>query len=579
MKLLIAGKYLQIDDFVELVTENPLTNNFDTQYAQYSNTFEVKYGGDITTVIDISSLRKSESPYLLIDGHIIDGVIFIPVQILINSFDTQKNTVKLSVTERILSGISGGISIREAKLTDLNYKLNLLGVIPDEFTDMIILSDGSVDKTPIGDNLYISENPVLADSQAYPHAAQPDNSCLVVSISNFVLFLYDRYGILIENAPSGNVFSNQQKANAGDLIKVSYSQTFSTDGDTSRTISTATGGSITNFHYPAGVSGTSGNLSFGDAPKLTTYKNRIGDAEGRFLTCRITVPLPNILIAGEWDVEFKGLAMTLIEVDERTLVFGISSLETELSANCDTTAYGSVIAFQIYCERAIIDAEFQCNARMNISIADNEEIATPANTRQVLKNLPDVTILEFFKAIAKATAGAIELTDTGLKFIDLADTLIPGAIVDASPYLIEVKDVNYKLFDAPSLEYWYKKAETPTLIVPITDARVKGAAKKIDIDILRTDDANVVLFEADGIKPLEGIATYPFLDITDYAPDLLSFYLSIQKPFIIKATFRNFPLSLSNSVLVRQLNGLFIPKKIIKTNRDIIELELLKLED
>ena len=577
MKLVIAGKYLQIDDFVELVTENPLTNNFDTQYAQYSNTFEVKYNGVITSLIDISKLRKSESPYLLIDGHIIADQIFIPVQILINSFDTQKNTVKLSVTERILSGISGGINIREAKLTELNFKLNLGGIIPDEFTDMIILSDGSVDKTPIGDNLYVAETPVLADSQTYPHAAQPANSCPVVSISNFVAFLYERYGILIENAPSGNVFSNRQKANPGDLIKAEILTMFDTDGETSQYI-TPSEGDIS--EYPAGVDNVDSRLNFGATAKSTTYKNRIGDLSGRFVSCEIDVPIGESFTPSEWLVEFKGEEMALIEVDDRTMVFGIVDLETEVTANCDTSGgQGSVISFRVSSNESVNLATFRANVRMNISIADNEEIATPENTRQVLKNLPDVTVLEFFKAIAKATASAIELTDTGLKFIDLADTLTPGAIVDASPYLIEVRDVNYKLFDAPSLEYWYKKAETPTLIVPITDARVKGAAKKIDIDILRTDDANVVLFEEDGIKPLEAIATYPFLDITDYAPDLLSFYLSIQKPFVIKATFRNFPLSLSNSVLVRQLNGLFIPKKIIKTNRDIIELELLKLED
>lgn len=97
--------------------------------------------------------------------------------------------------------------------------------------------------------------------------------------------------------------------------------------------------------------------------------------------------------------------------------------------------------------------------------------------------------------------------------------------------------------------------------------------------MLRTDDENVVLFEDDGVKPLEGIATYPFFDITDHAADLADFYLAIQNPFVVRAKFRKFDVDPSKSLLIKQLNGLFIPKKIIKTNRDTIELELLKLED
>jgi hypothetical protein len=576
MKLLIAGKYIQIDDFVELVTENPLTNNWDTQYAQYSNNFEVKYAGYITDLLDISKLRITDDPYLFVDGFLLADEIFIPVQILITSFDVQKNTIKMNVTERILSGIVGGVDVRTTKLTELRYSLNLGGIVEGEYTDLIVLSDGTTDVTPIGGNLYIAETPVLAADQDYPHTGQPDNSCLLVSLSDLVSFFDERYGLTIENCPIGNVFANRQKANQGDLIKCEMSQIIDFGGEVSVYIKPVIGEII---EYPAGVENIQSALTFGNSAKLTTYINRIGDSDGRFITCRITVPISETYTPANWSVLFKNQELDLIEVDDRTMVFGIADIETEFSENCDSyTSEGVVILFEVTCTDTVIGATFEADIRMNISIADNNEIATPANTRQVLQNLPDITILEFYKQIAKATASAIELTDTGIKFIDLGDTLTGGAIVDASQYLISIEGIDYKLFDAPAIEYWYKKAETVTLIIPITDSRVSGDAKKIDIDIIRTDDENVILFEDNALTPIDGIATFPFLDITGHAPDLLAFYLSIQKPFIVRAKFRNFDLSLSNSILVRQLNGVFIPKKIIKTNRDVIELELLKIE-
>ena len=107
------------------------------------------------------------------------------------------------------------------------------------------------------------------------------------------------------------------------------------------------------------------------------------------------------------------------------------------------------------------------------------------STMQVFQNLPDVTIFDFFKTIAKASAKFVEITSSGVTFKNFADILTPSAIQDVSEYFIQALGVEYKLYDTPALEYWYKNAETPTLIVPITDARVAGAAKKIEINMLR----------------------------------------------------------------------------------------------
>lgn len=577
MRLLIAGKYIQIDEYFELITENPLINNFDTQYAQYSNSITVPYNGEIAKAIDVSLLRKSASPYLLIEGHLIDGVVLLPVKILITNYDPIKNTVTLGVVERITAGVAGGLSVLTTKLTELNYRLYLGVTVPDEFTDLIMLSNGDIDMIPGTSNLYVGDTPVLADSQTYPHPIHPDNNCPIVSLGRLATFLSERYGFSVVGMPSGNVFANRQRANAGDLVIGTFNSTFELDGESPQRIEV---NSI--LEHPAGTD-SFGRLTFGDEPKLVTYRNAVGDSDGNFITCRIEVSgtgtIPN---ETNWTVRFKDVDMDFVELDDRTLVFRVADKSIVAEGYCDTIGFedNNLLSIYVYCEESISDfLTLTANVRMNVTIADNKEIATPANTRQILKNLPDVTIFDFFKTVAKANAKFVEITSSGVTFKNFADVLTPAAIQDVSEHFIQAMGVEYKLYDAPALEYWYKNAETPTLIVPITDARVAGAAKKIEINMLRTDDENVVLFEDDGVKPLDGIATYPFLNITDHAADLADFYLAIQNPFVVRAKFRKFDVDPSKSLLIRQLNGLFIPKKIIKTNRDIIELELLKLED
>jgi len=569
MKLLIAGNYIQIDDFVELVSESPLINNFDAQYAQYSNTFEVKYSGDIADLIDISKLRTTASPYLMIDGYLIDGVIFIPITIIINSFDPNKNTIKMNVSERFPT--FGGINPRTTKLTELRHKLapDLGGGDIDE----IVLPDSSVDIALIPGDAKV----LMDDPDSYPRAITPNNWCPLVSIQRLVTFLNFRYGLEITGAPDGNFFANRQLPFCGDLIKGSVVElaTWTTSALANFSIQDAP-----NSVYPAGID-SNGYLPSGSSDKLVKYTNITGDDNQRFMTCVVRVsiaePPPD---PANFFVSFKGQLLDFLGVDVTgyLLTFGIEDRNTEWnlymkSAGTDFHAANFVVGNQtemLY--------KFSSDVHLFVNIPNNTAQATSLNSRQIFQNMPDVTIIDFFKTIAKASAKYLELTATGFKFVNIAESLQPTAIVDASPHLIDVKGISYALYDSPALEYWYKDATTATLIVPITDTRVKGAAKKIEIAMLRTDNGNVSLFESDGVKPLAGIATYPFLDITNQAVALEAFYTAIQNPFVVTATFKNFGLNLSNSVLIRQLNGLFVPKKIIKTNRDIIELELLKIE-
>ena len=564
MKLLIAGKYIQIDDFVELISESPLINNFDTQYAQYSNSFEVKYSGDLVTLIDISKLRTTAAPYLTIDGFLIDGVIFIPVTIIINSFDPNKNTVKMNVSERFSSTIFGAIDIRTTKLTELRHLVD--PAVGTGETDEIVLTNGAQD-APINEASIL-----LTPPDAYSHAITPDNWCPIVDGVKFIAFLSARYGIVVTGAPAEfNFFANRQLPFFGDTVRGAIDYGIFETGPADVTYSPT---ALTD--YPAGV-GSDGFLISGMDTKLVKYKNKLGDAEGYFVSCKIACdfdPDPS-----SYSVYFKGVHMAYIGKSSGVMTFAITDKDTELDLNVGESGFESslVIYFRVVCTEEN-NFTFQSFCRFNIDIPDNTAQATSLNSRQVFQNMPDVTIIDFFKTIAKANAQYLELTATGFKFVDIADSLEPGSIVDASPYLIEVKGISYTLYDSPALEYWYKDAATATLIVPIADSRVKSTAKKIEINMLRTDNDNVSLFEADGIKPLVGIATYAFMDITAQAASLEAFYLAIQNPFVVTASFRNFKLDLSNSVLIRQLNGLFVPKKIIKTNRDIIELELLKIE-
>lgn len=570
MRLLIAGKFIQIDSFVELVSESPLINNFDTQYAQYSNSFEVKYSGEVVELFDISKLRITASPYLTIDGHLIDGEILIPVTIIITAFDPNKNTIKMNVSERFPSIVSGGIDIRTTKLTELRHTVNPL--FYEGFTDEIILPNGSVDDS------YLGEASVLADDpDNYPHFVTPNNWCPLVSVLKLATFLNDRYGILVEDAPDTNFFANRQLPFAGDLVKgVVAELPIWTELETADfSINNASVGV-----FPAGIDST-GYLPAGTSDKLVKYTNKIGDSNGWLISCVVKVsPFGDLPTPFDFEVSFKGVPLDFIGVDETgyLLTYGLVDKTTELDLYIKTSGTNFHVANFVVNNLMAQPYKFYANCRFNLTIPDNTAQAMPYNTRQIFQNMPDVTIVDFFRAIAKASAKYLEITETGFKFVDIASSLTKESIVDASPYFIGASNVAYTLYDSPALEYWYKDAKTATLIVPIADSRVKSTAKKIEIGMLRTDDANVSLFEEDGIKPLSGIATYPFLDITDQAAELVTFYSAIQNPFVVTATFRNFNLNLSNSILIRQLNGLFVPKKIIKTNRDIIELELLKLE-
>jgi hypothetical protein len=568
MKLLIAGKYIEIKDFVELITENPIINNFDQQLAQYSNSFEVKYNGDIVDLLDISKLRKSTSPYLLTEGYLIDGVIFIPITIIINSFDPNKNTIKMNVTERIISGISGGINIRTTKLTELRHKLDQTYYAGDDTeVDEIILDDGTRDKR-WGMFDYIAETEVISDTQTYPHAITPANSCPRISLLKFCDFLEQRYGVVVENAPDIDFFANKQLPFSGDLVQGSISLTNITSADVYITPATLT-------DFPAGIK-SNGFLDL--TTRQLKYTNKIGSIGGYFLSGKVTV---NDIGYDQTKIKvyFKGTLLDLISVSGQELTFGIADRETELFAFVAPSGSDSdrVISFRVTNTEGYNYA-FDAYAKFYISMSGNDKQATDDNSRQVFQNMPDVTILDLFKLMAKASAKYIEITNTGLKFINIADSLLQETIIDASEEFILINSINYTLYNVPSLEYWYKDAEVAALIVPISDVRVKGEAKKIEIDLIMTDDANVALFEDDGIKPLEGIATFPFLNIADASEALTAFYLSIQNPFLVTATFRNFNVGLSSSILIRQLNGRFVPKKIIRTNRDTIELELLKIE-
>lgn len=569
MKLLIAGKFIQINDYVELVSESPLINNFDTNYATYSNSFEVKYSGEITDLIDVSKLRITASPYLLIEGHLIDGPIFIPVTILINSFDPNKNTIKINVSERFPSIASGGIDVRTTKLTELRH--TVLAGKGEGFTDEIILADGSLDVGADGAN-YLGEASVLATNPSnYPHAITANNWCPLVSVLKLAVFLNDRYGILVEDAPDTNFFANRQLPFYNDVVRCEILALPASINDGSHTFYPA--GLV---DYPAGLSNV--GLLLGATSKTVKYRNDIGRLDGRFITCAITVnagitPNPDNFI-----VKFKTVEMVSYLTVGQTMYFEIPDTYSELSlVVASTGTIDRVVAFEVT-NGAFVKYNFHASVKVNVDIPTNALQATALNSRQVFQNMPDVTIIDFFKTIAKASAKYLEITENGFKFVDIATSLAKESIVDASPYFIDVKGISYSLYDSPALEYWYKGAATATLIVPIADERVKSGVKKIEIAMLRTSDANVSLFESDAIKPLVGIATYPFLDITDQATELRVFYSAIQNPFVVTATFRNFNLNLSNSILIRQLNGLFVPKKIIKTNRDIIEMELLKLE-
>ena len=557
MILLIQGKHIRLDVDVELITENPIINNFEKQNMAYSNTVELEYAGDIVSVLDVSELRKSNNPYFLLDAHLIDEPIFIPVQVIVISYSPISNKVKIGLVEKIKNQF-----IRNTKLTELRHQLFKSGApVPGVFVDEVML-----DKTTLEHSLF-AESQVVNGVQNYPSPTFPNNSCILISISDFIVFLEERYGQIIENCPLGNFFANQQKSNPRDVI-VGLVDAFGISSNDMTFVPSL-------IKWPAGVD-EDAFLTFGDELKRVVITNVIGDSNNRFLTCTIATPSPD---PSDWKVYLKDIELDLISASGIGMRFGISSLSAARTVFAGKQDSGErVIDFRVTKIGTPATYDFQVNFRLELTIQDNREIATENNTRQVFQNMPEITVIDFFKEIAKANAKYIEITDNGLKFIDIAQALSFESILDISNRFIEAVDVQYKLYDAPSLQYWYAGATTPTLEVLISDERVKGDPRKIELGILRTADENVVLFEADGVRPLSGLATYPFFDISQKVGELISFYESIQKPYIVRAKFRKFNVNLSSALLVRQLNGIFIPKKIITTNRDIIELELLKIE-
>ena len=557
MILLIQGKHIRLDVDVELITENPIINNFEKQNMAYSNTVELEYAGDIVSVLDVSELRKSNNPYFLLDAHLIDEPIFIPVQVIVISYSPISNKVKIGLVEKIKNQF-----IRNTKLTELRHQLFKSGApVPGVFVDEVML-----DKTTLEHSLF-AESQVVNGVQNYPSPTFPNNSCILISISDFIVFLEERYGQIIENCPLGNFFANQQKSNPRDVIVGLVDAVGISSNDMTFVPSL--------IKWPAGVD-EDAFLTFGDELKRVVITNVIGDSNNRFLTCTIATPSPD---PSDWKVYLKDIELDLISASGIGMRFGISSLSAARTVFAGKQDSGErVIDFRVTKIGTPATYDFQVNFRLELTIQDNREIATENNTRQVFQNMPEITVIDFFKEIAKANAKYIEITDNGLKFIDIAQALSFESILDISNRFIEAVDVQYKLYDAPSLQYWYAGATTPTLEVLISDERVKGDPRKIELGILRTADENVVLFEADGVRPLSGLATYPFFDISQKVGELISFYESIQKPYIVRAKFRKFNVNLSSALLVRQLNGIFIPKKIITTNRDIIELELLKIE-
>lgn len=570
MKLIINGKYIEISEYVELIEENPIINNFDTQFSAYSNTFEIPYSGEIMDVLDISAFRKTTSPYILIDCHVVDGVLLIPAKLIVMSFDVQKNTIKVAISEKIEGGKGDNdFDIRTTKLTELRHASSYY---PYPLTDEHLLQGSTLDTG------YLALFSSLADNQTYPHAATPLNTCPLISISRFHSFLYARFGIGSNGSlPTGNFFANGQKYKTGDILDFRLQEDLMTTGSTYYFYPKEI------RYFPAGFDSENNQLSYIPNGEYKTFKlNRKSiDAYGNTFTLVVNIEAPagetpNI---NELDIYFNNKKLSKMSTQTPNQFYFYVSQTENISRNLNNTqkAVEFKVVRLISSQRILhISSTY---FRLYTEMPDNNEIATSFNSRQLFQNLPDITVLEFLKQIAKASARYIEISGKTIIYKNISDSLLSSSIVDATDYFIKLSKVDFSLYDSENLEYWYKEAEQPTLVVPISDETVKKPATKIDIDILLTNDNNVQLFKEDGITPRDGIATYPFLDITNKASDLRNFYLSIQKPQIITATFQNFEVKKNQSILVRQLNGVFIPTKIIRTNKNIIELELLKIEE
>lgn len=577
MILLVGGIPIKVEGHFELTTESPMVNFEFNILAQYTNTFKIPLTTEVKNYFGASLLRESYEQYHLPTAFIIDGVFLVKGKIYVKEItDTHisayffteippilktLNSIKLSEIAFDTSGDPARILVQPEYPSYSQKSITTKAIPAGQISPTITRVDTpqtyrgiflhlhqliSILNTSRSLGLAMTTFTGFNDIKLFSTARVPDRGWL--------------YGMLRFN--SNTVFS-----------VTSVASTLGYDNNSAFAVSLSAGTTpptmTTFFRFSGG--GTGAVKMYNLVVKLSCRQNNMSSHLSTL----------KLLIGGKLvtpvSVQQTGETFQLGGVTRWVWEANFGTFETSGTHHAtETMLLMPYVAYYASDDMPRIEVSYMEQTDFPMLVKhDSVRTYDYLSVFDIFKGLPDTTILDTLKAVAKASGMYLTFDNNILRFNNLQSILNPSSIVNSTDYFVECikKTPSYNSFR--NVEYWYAQSEVPAIRID-NGLEQYTTVKKIDIPIIWTDDNYPIFFDKDN-KPYPEIGTYPMLNIQNKTAQIYPFYNAMATPAVYTATFKKHRVLAFQTMYVQQLNGVFLPLKTIRTNKDTFEVELLKL--
>ena len=536
VNLIVEGNYIDLDEgfAYETKRKHPITSGLSDIYTAYSTDIELPLTATNVRVFDYSMLRKTSKVHKVLKGYLVKNTDVILVDVIVRKFTPKGITIFIieKLTDQMKNLLDGVYMLDEMKPL---------------YEDKQFIHKTVGNATP---NTYFAFE---------PYATQ-EKECPSIGIQELKTAIENQFGLVI-NMPASfdyRVFCNKMKF--GSIKNVTGFETHSTSY-------------LADLH------------ALPIKNKMFCINNLFGGATYDAVKLKAI----SLSTADTWVIDFYGyvnapLGKTVDFYIRNTLVntfVGTGQNEFIWFVAIQTLSANDYL-FSIDVEETAIFTGCWLNYYRQNEVKEEVEMDTLRDYFfDTYYNLPNITVLDFLKAVALTNGYTLKFSGNTVDFASLADYFDVANAVDMSEYFLNATQEEFTYLKYQKNHIRYGDA-APYATIEINDETLEKEGDFLVIkEVLPTDNTNVQLWDysdPESPKIREGIATVPFMGINLTTYNLVAQYLD--EAFVYNANFK--PCNMTGvPIYIRQLNGIFLPTEITDrtagTEMKNVTTKLLKL--
>ena len=535
VNLIVEGTYINLDEgfAYETKRKHPITSGLSDIYTAYSTDIELPLTATNVRVFDYSMLRPTSKVHKVLKGYLVKNTDVILVDVIVRKFTPKGITIFIieKLTDQMKNLLDGVYMLDEMKPL---------------YEDKQFIHKTVGNATPNTDFAF------------EPYNTQ-EKECPSIGIQELKTAIENEFGLVI-NMPvlfDYRVFCNKMKF--GKYKNITK-------------ISDYNGSLFPQYHQMprAFRAFCINNLLAGESYEAPSDYciNITTDEQWKFYFIgKITLPLNNIMrFFVDTTIVNEIIGTGTQQLVEFEVVVNLTAGQHTFNVNSNNiVAQDCVLAYQRVSE---IDEDVEMDTLRDYFF-------------DTYYNLPNITVLDFLKAVALTNGYTLKFSGNTVDFASLADYFDVANAVDMSEYFLNATQEEFTYLKYQKNNIRYGNAP-PYATIEVNDETLEKEGDFLVIkEVLPTDNTNVQLWDyTDPEKPKirVGIATVPFMGINLTTYNLVAQYLD--EAFVYNANFK--PCNMTGApIYIRQLNGIFLPTEITDrtagTEMKNVTTKLLKL--